>query len=113
RNAIILDTDIDNYFKEVNEDYNVNDSKVSFVKKRNDILDRTYGAFLLLKDGEGKVLPTNTAPRVKFDKRYFSGITQYGNPVDGYSIPENSIFIYDYNSKEYRYIPSGIEDKSV
>jgi len=95
RNAIILDTDIDNYFKEVNEDYNVNDSKVSFVKKRNDILDRTYGAFLLLKDGEGKVLPTNTAPRVKFDKRYFSGITQYGNPIDGYSIHENSIYIYD------------------
>src|SRR5699024_1464256 len=89
---------------------NINDSSIRFIKRRNDVLDRTYAAFLLLRDNEGNVLPTNTADRVKFNKSYFDGITEYGNETDGYVIPENSIFIYNYKYNKYKFIHNKLDN---
>src|SRR5699024_17321 len=113
RDSIIMDSDLDNYFTEVNNNYNINESSIRFIKRRNDVLDRTYAAFLLLRDNNGNVLPTNTADRVRFSKSYFDGITDYGNETDGYVIPENSIFIYDYKDNKYKFIPKGLDDSNV
>lgn len=38
----------------------VNNNKIIFRKKRSDAFDRTYGAYVLLKDTEGNIIPTNT-----------------------------------------------------
>lgn len=38
----------------------VNHNKIVFRKKRSDAFDRTYGAYILLKDTDGNVIPTNT-----------------------------------------------------
>ena len=38
----------------------INHNKIVFRKKRSDAFDRTYGAYILLKDTAGNVIPTNT-----------------------------------------------------
>ena len=113
RDSIIMDSDLDNYFNEMNQERNINNSFVNFIKRRNDILDRTYAAFLLLRDNERKVIPTTTAQKVSFPKELFTGNTDHGNSVDGYVIPENSIFTYDYEDKKYTYHPKGLNDNKV
>lgn len=53
----ILSTDVD-----LNSHFNVLDncSKVYFTKKRDDILDRRFGAFTLMRDGKDNIVPSNT-----------------------------------------------------
>ncbi|QQO92559.1 hypothetical protein CPT_Machias_182 [Staphylococcus phage Machias] len=111
RDNIITDFDIKNYFNEVNDSNNINNSFINFVKKRNDLYTRMYNAFLLLRDSDNKVMPTNTAPYLDFPKDYFIGNTSLGNEEDGYVIPENSLFKYDHEEKEYIHIPDGLDDK--
>lgn len=111
RDNIITDFDLQNYFNLVNDSNNINDSFLEFVKKRDDLFKRTYNAFLLLRDSDKRVIPTNTAPSVKFPKEYFIGNTTLGNEEDGYVIPENSLFKYDNESKEYIHIPKGLDDE--
>ena len=52
---ISTETDLNKYFNSIE-----NISKILFVKKRDDILDRLYGAFLLMTDSKGNIIPTNT-----------------------------------------------------
>lgn len=111
RDNIITDYDIKNYFNDVNDTNNINNSFINFVKKRNDLYTRMYNAFLLLRDKNRKVVPTNTAPYVDFPKDYFIGNTSLGNEEEGYVIPENSLFKYDYESKKYIHIPKGLDEK--
>lgn len=54
-NNIATDNDLNNYFTFIQ-----GAKKILFTKKRDDILDRLYGTFLILKDGEDNIVPTNT-----------------------------------------------------
>lgn len=111
RDNLVTDYDLKNYFDLVNENNSVNNSFIDFVKKRNDLFTRNYNAFLLLRDSNKKVMPTNTAPYIEFPENYFIGNTSLGNEEDGYVIPENSLFKYDYDTKKYIHIPKGLDDK--
>ena len=42
-------------------------SQVLFTKKRDDILDRLYGAFLLMRDAKNNLIPTNTTDLDLYD----------------------------------------------
>src|SRR5699024_5158882 len=110
RDNIIISFYIKNYFNDHNENNNINNYFINFIKKRNDLYTRMYNAFLLLRDSDSKVMPTNTAPYIELPKQYFEGNTSLGNEEDGYVIPENSLFKYDQDSKKYVHIEKGLDD---
>jgi hypothetical protein len=73
RDVIVTETDLNNYFLILTSLLEtVNDGKITFVKKRDDILRRVFSAYILLRDGldidglpadssyVSKVIPTNT-----------------------------------------------------
>lgn len=74
RNVIVTETDLNNYFfKLASLLESINDGKVQFIKKRDDIIKRTFNAYLLLRTGlnpnndvvsssgyRSSVIPTNT-----------------------------------------------------
>lgn len=47
--------DLNKYFAHIQ-----NEKKFSFIKKRDDILDRLFTCFTLMKDEDGNIMPTNT-----------------------------------------------------
>lgn len=71
RKNIITDLDLEMYFNNYNQSTTINGSMFSFVKKRNDVLKRNFNGYLLLRDLEGKVIPTNTAPKLILSKETF------------------------------------------
>lgn len=65
RNNIITDNDLEKFFSSVNESINLNGSTILFLKKQDDVIKRIYCNFLLLRDENNRVIPTNTAPHLK------------------------------------------------
>ena len=55
--TICSDNDLQAYFDKNSLDTN---NKILFFKKRDDVFQRLYGAFMLLKNSNGYVIPTNT-----------------------------------------------------
>lgn len=106
RDSLIMQSDLDNYFKSVNIENSVNGSTMQFLKKRDDLIKRVYSAFLLMRDKEGKVLPSNTAPRVKIPLQYFVD-NNSGDSQNGYIVPEHSLFRYNVADDTYTIINSG------
>jgi len=52
RNTIVTESDLNNYFQILTGLLNsVNDGKVKFIKKRDDILKRVFNAYVLMRDG--------------------------------------------------------------
>lgn len=64
RNNIITDNDLLKFFNSVNESLNINGSTIQFLKKQDDVIKRIYCNFLLLRDENKRVIPTNTAPHL-------------------------------------------------
>lgn len=116
RDNIITDGDLETFFNNINATNTVNGSSIKFMRKRDDVLMRVYNAFLLLRNKDGKVLPTDTAPYVRFDRQWFKD-NLFGNDTDGYIVPEHTIFkctpsdiqqpITDTNKDVFSYIPDG------
>ena len=67
RNVIITESDLNNYFTILTSLLeSVNDGKVTFIKKRDDIVRRLFTAYLLIRDGmddDGNVAPSNFVSR--------------------------------------------------
>ena len=53
----VTDTDLQIYFDDT---MLTNRNKVLFFKRRDDVFERLYGSFMLIKDSNGNVIPTNT-----------------------------------------------------
>lgn len=96
RKNLIIDTDLDLFFNNINTMNNVNNSKITFVKKRNDVINRLYSCFLLLRDGEKKVLPTNTCPTISVSLEEYL-------MKNSFCIPDNTVVIYDYTNNSYKF----------
>ena len=73
RDVIVTENDLNNYFLILTALLEtINDGSIKFIKKRDDILRRVFGSYILMRDGldgEGntvpsgyvsKVIPTNT-----------------------------------------------------
>lgn len=56
RGSIINTTDLENFFNSIDTDNN----KVYFYKKRDNQIERLYYSYLLLKDNDNVIIPTNT-----------------------------------------------------
>ena len=55
--TICTDHDLQVYWDRINDDTN---NKILFYKQRDDVFQRLYGAYMLLKDEDDNVIPTNT-----------------------------------------------------
>lgn len=62
RKNIISENDLQEYFDTIYET-----SQIKFFKLRNDIIDRIYNAFVLLKSDELGIIPTNTVEMVLYE----------------------------------------------
>jgi|GEM_PF-3067537 len=102
RKNLITEADLDLFFNNLNTTNTLNGSSISFIKKQDDILKRMFSCFLLMRDDEKKVLPTNTAPKVLFDIAFLE--------ANSFSIPENSVIIYDYSKNIYFHEPNFYHD---
>ena len=60
RDNLITEFDLDNYFNKIIKSNVINASEIKFIKKRDDMLKRCYGAFILFRDEHGYIIPTNT-----------------------------------------------------
>lgn len=107
RGAITNTTDLNNFFNMIDTDM----VKLYFFKKRDNQLERLYYSYLLLKDSNNVVVPTNTINlKVQTDKLigddkknilnhgniiYYDPSTDCGISVnDESNIPENAGFVY-------------------
>lgn len=79
-----------------------NCSSTLFVKKRDDILDRTFGAFLLMKDNKGNLLPTNTTDLDLYDTDF----DLIEESTKRYVLKAGKRFIYKPNSKTLKLVKS-------
>lgn len=94
RNNIITDNDLEKFFNSVNESLNLNGSTILFLKKQDDVIKRIYCNFLLLRDENKRVLPTNTAPHLKISGKELLSINDSTN--NKYLIKEHSIVQCNY-----------------
>ena len=101
RNILVTDNDLNNYFNDLSESQSINNSSITFLKQRNDVLRRVYTAFLLLKDTADYVVPTRT-----LDKLRISGPQL--REING-TIPERSIVAYDIKDDTYFLITRELE----
>lgn len=99
RDNLIMDSDLENYFDNINNNDSYNNSSMTFLKKRDDVLQRLYSSFLLMRDDDKKVIPSNTAPFSDIRHGYFSDndFDRNGTLV----IPEHSLFMYDNNATNH------------
>lgn len=106
RDNLITDTDLKNFFRNMNSQNQFNGSSIEFIKKRDDILKRVWSAFLTLRDKNGKILQTNTAPYVDVPRSFFeSNATAFGN--NGFIIPEHTLVYYNPNQPNSDGRPDG------
>lgn len=110
RDNLIMGKDLDNYFKNVNSQSTFNGSQITFMKKRDDMLLRIYNAFLLMKDNDDNLLPTTTAPNVKFPIQWFTDNNTSNLGEGYYVIPEHTIFRYNTSSKNFEIVENGYDD---
>lgn len=84
-NNISTALDLDKYFSKLESN-----SKLTFVKKRDDILDRLFGAFMLMKDSNDTIIPSNTLD-IHIGKNQFD---QADENVKRYVITSGNKFVY-------------------
>jgi len=64
RNSIISEKDLNLFFSNIIESTTVYDSVLTFIKNRDDVLRRSFTAYVMLKDKYSQVLPTNTVDMI-------------------------------------------------
>jgi hypothetical protein len=93
RDNLITDYDLNLYFNRINDENKINDSSISFIKKRNDAIKRLWNAYLLLRNNEGHVIPSDTIPNLMLTDKELQD--------NNYSIPENTAIVYDIEADSY------------
>jgi hypothetical protein len=93
RDNLITDYDLDLYFNKLGEENKINNSSIKFIKKRNDAIKRLWNAFLLLRNNEGRVIPTTTIPSLLLTTKELE--------ENNYTIPENTAVVYDIENDNY------------
>jgi hypothetical protein len=113
RDVIVTETDLNNYFSILTSLLEtINDGRVVFVKKRDDILRRVFSAYILMRDG----LDLNGAPA---DSNYTSKVIPTNTITSDFAISSNLsrpfgtiIKKKSGTSNEYEYVPSNALDGS-
>lgn len=107
RGAIVTEPDLNRFFNSIND--SMNNSQIKFVKKRNDILRKIYGAYILLRDQNNVVIPTRTIDQLSISANQISEMK--GSLEDEFTIPERSYIVYDIEAKNYILVNKEVEKK--
>lgn len=102
---IATELDLNKYFNSIE-----NCSYVKFVKKRDDILDRLYGAFLLMRDDKNNLIPTNTNDIYVYQDKDFDIIEE---STKRYVIKAGKKFVYQPNSRYLIPMDDSLSSKSL
>lgn len=116
RGSITNTTDLNNFFNMIDTDL----SKLYFYKKRDNQLERLYYSYILLKDSEGTIIPTNTID-IKIKETDFSStennkyIFNPGNIIfyDITKNPYGTVRVVDQNKKKSNARSLKINEKST
>lgn len=109
RNAIITENDLNNFFNLINRSELINNSEIRFIKKRNDVLRKIYGAFILLRDTNNIIVPSRTLENLKISKTQLDELVKEN--FDNVTIPERSMVCYDIDADEYFLVTKELEYK--
>jgi len=93
RDSLVSNIDLSYFFDGEISNAVTNNGKMTFIKKRDDIIDRIFDAFVLLKDVDGTVVPTNTA-NISIDYQTLE--------KKNFIIKPGTIVIYDETQQFYR-----------
>lgn len=86
--------DLNNYFQSVEK----GSSRFLFLKKRDDILDRLFSAFVLFRDRNKNIMPTNTLNlKIKEDQ-----YDLYEESTKRYTLKAGTTFVYDGDKRQVR-----------
>ena len=98
RRNIVIERDLVDYLQVSVDKTRVNDSRVSFIKRRDDIQKRLFSAFLLVRDSAGRVVPTNTAA---------IDLEVADLESRGRALPPGTLVMYDRRNQIYRLLGPG------
>ena len=98
RRNIIIEADLSNYLSGAVDRTQVNESIMTFIKRRDDIQTRLFAAYLMVRDSEGRVVPTNTAS-LDFEAADLA--------ARGWSLPPGTLIVYDRRNAVYRLVAPG------
>ena len=87
------EADLERYFNNFNYIYN---QRVHFIKKRDDIVDRLYSSFAILKDEDDYYYKTNTLNAKIYPDQYDIEYQQSGRHI----LKPGHVFIYDGDSRK-------------
>jgi hypothetical protein len=93
RNNLITESDLNYFFQSLVTLDIPTDSRILFVKKRDDVLRRLFNAFLLLRDDDGRIVPSNTVDL---------NLTFNQLEDRNFSIKPGTLLVYDDLNRNYR-----------
>ena len=98
RRNIIIESDLQNYLTGAVDRTQVNNSTMTFIKRRDDIQTRLFAAYLMVRDASNRVVPTNTAS-LDFEVADLA--------ERGWSLPAGTLIVYDRKNSMYRLVAPG------
>ena len=105
RKSIIMESDLSGYLSGAIDRTQVNDSIMTFIKRRDDIQTRLFASYLMMRDTDGRVVPSNTAS-IDFEAADLE--------ERGWSLKPGTLVMYDRKNSIYRLVASGeYPDKMV
>ena len=118
RKCIVTESDLNIFFNQVVKDTVSNGSKIKFIKKRDDVIKRSWSCFLLLRDTDKHPIPTNTADinttldeiQTRFGYRIKAGTSVLGEFFDNYA---KETFRFIKETEDPTTITGNSEDKVV
>jgi hypothetical protein len=98
RKSIVTENDLEAYLAGAVAAASVNGSQVTFVKRRDDIEDRIFNAFLLMYDSAGRIVPTNSVDL---------SLEIADLDAAGWSLKPGTIVVYDRANQIFRLLAAG------
>ena len=98
RRNIIIESDLESYLASAVDRTQVNNSVMTFIKRRDDIQTRLFASYLMVRDSAGRVVPTNTA-ELDFEAAELD--------ARGWSLRPGTLVMYDRKNKLYRLVAPG------
>ena len=95
RDNIITELDLNIFFETVAAENRIRNSVITFVKRQDDIIRRIYAGFILLRDDQDRVVPTNTVDLLADYAELERG---------GFVIRPGEIVIFDETARVYRFL---------
>lgn len=93
--ALTTEPDLENYFSDWSDRYG--SSGIKFIKRRNDVYERIFGGFVLMKD-EDYIYRTNTL-NIRMN------VSDMANPEKNvYMIDAGTLFVYDVNDESNAFV---------